>query len=59
MVAEASLTSGSKYQVFILLHVWDEAIPLFVGEDEPMSTIRQHIPPEFHSITEVWNHAQI
>lgn len=59
MITEVSLASGGKYQVFILLHVKDEAIPLFVGEDEPMNTIRQNVPPEFHSITEVWNHAQI
>jgi hypothetical protein len=24
-----------------------------------MATIRKYVPPEFHSITEVWNHAQI
>jgi Protein of unknown function (DUF3405) len=59
MIAEASLASGGKYQVFVLLHVKDEAIPLFVGEDEPLNTISQNVPPEFHSITEVWNHAQI
>jgi hypothetical protein len=59
MIAEASLASGGKYQVFILLHVKDEGIPLFVGEDEPEATINKYIPPEFRSITEVWNHAQI
>ncbi|KAL6245796.1 hypothetical protein RBB50_006949 [Rhinocladiella similis] len=59
MIAEASLASGGKYQVFLLLHVKDENIPLFVGEDEPQATINKHIPPEFRSITEVWNHAQI
>jgi len=59
MIAEASLASGGKYQVFILLHVKDEAIPLFVGEDQPQATIKKHVPPEFHSITEVWNHAQM
>lgn len=59
MIAEASLASGGKYQVFLLLHVKDENIPLFVGEDEPQATIEKHIPPEFRSITEVWNHAQI
>ena len=59
MIAETSLASGGKYQVFILLHVKDDSVPLFVGEDEPYNTIRKHIPPEFHSITEVWNHAQI
>lgn len=59
MIAEAGLASGGKYQVFILLHVKDEGIPLFTGEDQPDATIRKHVPPEFHSITEVWNHAQI
>jgi hypothetical protein len=59
MIAEASLASGGKYQVFILLHVKDEKVPLFVGEDQPEATIKKHVPPEFHSITEVWNHAQI
>ena len=58
MIAEASLASGGKYQVFVLLHVRDEAVPLYVGEEEPMNTIRQNVPPEFQSITEVWNHAQ-
>lgn len=59
MIAEASLASGGKYQVFLLLHVKDENVPLFVGEDEPQATIEKHIPPEFRAITEVWNHAQI
>ncbi|KAK5252750.1 hypothetical protein LTS03_007684 [Exophiala xenobiotica] len=59
MIAEASLASGGKYQVFLLLHVKDENVPLFVGEDEPQATIAKHIPPEFRSLTEVWNHAQI
>ena len=59
LIAEASLTSGGKYQVFILLHVKDEQVPLFVGEDEPEKTIAKNVPPEFRSITEVWNHAQI
>ncbi|KAJ9611598.1 hypothetical protein H2200_004782 [Cladophialophora chaetospira] len=59
MIAEASLASGGKYQVFLLLHVKDEKVPLFVGEDEPQATINKYIPPEFRSITEVWNHAQI
>ena len=59
MIAEASLASGGKYQVFILLHVKDEGVPLFTGEDQPDATIRKHVPPEFHSITEVWNHAQL
>ena len=59
MVAEASIASGGKYQVFILLHVKDDAVPLFVGEDQPQATITKYIPTEFHSMTEVWNHAQI
>jgi hypothetical protein len=59
LIAETSLASGGKYQVFVLLHVKDETVPLFVGEHEPEATIRKHVPPEFHSITEVWNHAQI
>ena len=59
LITEASLASGGKYQVFLLLHVRDEGVALFVGEDQPQATIRKHVPPEFHSITEVWNHAQI
>jgi hypothetical protein len=59
MIAEASLASGGKYQIFILLHVKDEGVPLFVGEDQPDATIKKYVPPEFWSITEVWNHAQI
>jgi hypothetical protein len=38
LVAEASLASGGKYQVFILLHVKDEGIALFTGEEEPQSS---------------------
>ena len=59
MVAEAALASGGKYQVFILLHVKDEGVALFTGEDEPQNTINANIPPEFRSMTEVWNHAQL
>ena len=59
LIAEATLASGGKYQVFVLLHVKEENIALFTGEDEPMDTIKKNVPPEFHSITEVWNHAQL
>ena len=59
MIAEASLASGGKYQVFILLHVKDEEVPLFVGEGQPQKTLKKYIPTEFHDITEVWNHAQM
>lgn len=59
LIAETSLASGGKYQVFVLLHVKNEVIPLFVGEHQPEATIKKHVPPEFHSVTEVWNHAQI
>lgn len=59
LVAEAALTSGGKYQVFILLHVKDEGVALFTGEDEPTKTIVENVPPEFRSMTEVWNHAQL
>ncbi|KAK5105078.1 hypothetical protein LTS08_001352 [Lithohypha guttulata] len=59
MIAEASLASGGKYQVFVLLHVKDEGIPIFTGENQPEETIKKYVPPEFHSITEVWNHAQL
>ena len=49
MIAEASLGSGGKYEVFLLLHVKNESVPLFGGEDEPEATINKHIPPEFRS----------
>ena len=58
MISEASLSSGGKYQVFILLHIKDDRLPIFVAEDEPTNVIRANVPPEFHSITVVWNHAQ-
>ncbi|TDZ75124.1 hypothetical protein CTRI78_v000184 [Colletotrichum trifolii] len=52
LISELSLRSGGEYQVFLLLHVRDDGVDINEGRQRVLD---EHIPREFHGITEVWN----
>ena len=58
MVQELSLQSGGEYEVFLLVHVKDDSIPID-QEDAYEQVLRDHIPPEFWNMTILWNVAMV
>ncbi|KUL82049.1 hypothetical protein ZTR_10046 [Talaromyces verruculosus] len=54
MVQELSLQSGGEYEVFLLVHVKDDNIPID-QEEAYEQVLRDHIPPEFWNMTILWN----
>jgi Protein of unknown function (DUF3405) len=54
MVQEWSLQSGGEYEVFLLVHVKDDSIP--IQEQEAYDRVLQdNIPREFWNMTILWN----
>ena len=58
MIMELALQSGGEYEVFLLVQVQDDTIPL--DDDETIDwLLEENIPPEFWSITRFWSVATI
>ncbi|KPM46221.1 hypothetical protein AK830_g366 [Neonectria ditissima] len=55
LVSELSLRSGGEYEVFLLVQVKDNALPIFDDADTYQSVLQQSVPPEFQGITILWN----
>lgn len=54
MVQELSLQSGGEYEIFLLVHVKDDSIP--INEEEVrVQVLQDNIPPEFWNMTILWN----
>lgn len=54
MIMELSLHSGAEYEVFLLVHVKDDELPIF-SDAKTMSNLRKSIPPEFRNIALFFN----
>lgn len=59
MVSELSLRSGGEYTVHFLLHVKDNEQPIWADAETVQNILDFNMPPEFHSMTTVWSHAQM
>ncbi|KUI59047.1 hypothetical protein VP1G_06292 [Cytospora mali] len=59
MISELSLRSGSEYTVHFLLHVKDNEQPIWADAETVQRILDTNMPPEFHSITTLWSHAQM
>ncbi|CAI7631641.1 unnamed protein product [Penicillium discolor] len=56
LVTELSLHSGGEYQVFLLIHVKDESIPIYTDDDEVVKEIKaRFIPHEFQDMAVLFN----
>ncbi|KXG47974.1 Protein of unknown function DUF3405 [Penicillium griseofulvum] len=56
LIMELSLHSGAEYEVFILLHVKDERIPIYTKDPQVMNNIKaQLVPAEFHDMVVFFN----
>lgn len=54
MVQELSLQSGGEYEVFLLVHVKEDNIPIHQKEIYE-KVLRDNIPQEFWNMTILWN----
>jgi hypothetical protein len=54
IIMELSLHSGAEYEVFLLIHVKDDELPIF-SDAKTMSDLRKSIPPEFRNIALLFN----
>ncbi|EPS33487.1 hypothetical protein PDE_08449 [Penicillium oxalicum 114-2] len=54
MIMELSLHSGGEYEVFLLVHVKDDALPLF-SDPQTVHDLRETIPPEFRNMALFFN----
>ncbi|KAK4870235.1 hypothetical protein LT330_005289 [Penicillium expansum] len=56
LVMELSLHSGGEYEVFLLVHVKNESIPIYTDDAEVMKQIKaQFIPSEFRDMAVLFN----
>jgi hypothetical protein len=51
---ELSLHSGGEYEVFLMVHVKDDKLPIF-SDAKTMRDLRESIPPEFRNISVFFN----
>ena len=55
MVTELSLRTGGEYQVFLLVQIKNNSIPIYTDETARNLTIQKYVPKEFWNMTVVWN----
>jgi len=59
LISELSLRSGGEYQVFLLVQVEDEALPIWADPTVYMESVHENIPREFWNMTVLWNGAKM
>jgi hypothetical protein len=55
LILELSLKSGAQYQVFLFVEIQDEDADIYSDRDVYDQKLQQVVPPEFQSITYLWN----
>ncbi|RYP67770.1 hypothetical protein DL770_008551 [Monosporascus sp. CRB-9-2] len=59
LVSELSLQSGGEYDVHFLLHVRDNATPIWADEVTVENILDENVPREFHGLCTLWSEAQM
>lgn len=59
LITELSLKSGGEYEVFLLVQVKDDSIPIWSNDDSYRFAIQAAVPEEFWGITVLWNDAMM
>ncbi|KAG7288669.1 hypothetical protein NEMBOFW57_005023 [Staphylotrichum longicolle] len=54
LVTELSLRSGGEFEVFLFVHIKDNALELW-SKDAYQKAVEEHVPQEFRSIAVLWN----
>ncbi|KAI1745091.1 hypothetical protein F4680DRAFT_174863 [Xylaria scruposa] len=55
LVTELSLRTGGRYQVFLFVHVKDNAYAIWDDEGTYQYVLQQNVPAEFRDIAILWN----
>ncbi|KAI0539281.1 hypothetical protein GGR58DRAFT_524811 [Xylaria digitata] len=59
MINELSLQSGGEYDVHLLVHVKDNALPIWISEEVYDKILRENVPEEFWDIATLWSERQL
>lgn len=59
MIAELSLLSGGEYQVYFLIHVKDNTIPIWSSDEIYEKILRESLPEEFWGLGVLWSEKQM
>jgi hypothetical protein len=55
IINELSLQSGGEYDVHLLVHVKNDALPIWASEELYNKTIRENVPEEFWDMATLWS----
>ncbi|KAF2010540.1 hypothetical protein BU24DRAFT_356225 [Aaosphaeria arxii CBS 175.79] len=59
MINELALKSGGEYDVYFLLHVKDDSLPIWSSEEVYRKTIEDNLPKEFWNMAVLWSEQQM
>ncbi|KAI1265884.1 hypothetical protein F5Y18DRAFT_435376 [Xylariaceae sp. FL1019] len=59
MVSELSLKSGGEYDVHLLVHVKDDALPIWANDATYDEVVKANVPEEFRDLTTLWSEEQM
>lgn len=59
LITELSLGSGGEYQVYLLVQVKDESLPILTDINAYNEAVQNSVPKEFWNMTILWNDAQM
>src|SRR2546421_9291289 len=55
LITELNLNTGGEYDVHLLVHVQDEALPIWSEKSVYDRTVTEHIAEEFQGLVTLWN----
>jgi hypothetical protein len=59
MISELALRSGAEYEIFLLVQVKDDTIPIWTDPKMYKKVVQENIPKEFWNMTVLWNDAEM
>ncbi|KAJ5245978.1 hypothetical protein N7468_000961 [Penicillium chermesinum] len=59
MIAELSLLSGGEYQIFFLINVKDDTIPIWASDEIYDKILKESLPEEFWEMGVLWSEKQM
>jgi len=59
LITELSLGSGGEYQVYLLVQVKDETLPILTDVNAYNEAVQNSVPKDFWNMTILWNDAQM
>jgi hypothetical protein len=59
LISELSLRSGGEYQVYLLVQVKDDSLPILTDVNAYNEAVQNSVPKEFWNMTVLWNDAKM